>query len=96
MQRATLSEVKNDLWKYLQIAETEEVLITRHGNAAGLLLGFASPGEWLKYEKSLQRIEVARDALRKDKGEPVEEAIKTSRRRTRLKRRGRKPYKNKE
>jgi prevent-host-death family protein len=91
MQRATLSEVKNDLWKYLQIAETEEVLITRHGNAAGLLLGFASQSEWLRYEKALQRIEQARDTLRKDKGEPVEEAIKNSRRRTKLKRRGRKP-----
>src|SRR5688500_18504848 len=34
-----LAEVKDDLSRYLRIAEQEEVVITRHGRPAGVLSG---------------------------------------------------------
>jgi len=46
MKSAPLSEVKNDLSRFLREAEKEEVVITRHGKAAGVLKGFASEDEW--------------------------------------------------
>ena len=42
MKKAPLSEVKDDLPRYLRVAEKEEVVITRHGKPAGLLIGFRS------------------------------------------------------
>lgn len=44
-----LSEVKDDLSRYLREAEDGEVVITRHGRPAGVLIGFASEDDWLDY-----------------------------------------------
>lgn len=41
MKKAALSEVKDDLSRFLRVAEKQEVLITRHGRPAGVLIGFA-------------------------------------------------------
>ena len=35
MKQIALAEVKNDLSKYLRLAETEEIIITRHGKRNG-------------------------------------------------------------
>ena len=40
VKEVPLSEVKDDLSRYLREAETEEIVITRHGKPAGLLIGF--------------------------------------------------------
>jgi prevent-host-death family protein len=37
--------VKDDLSRYLRLAESEEVVITRHGRPAGVLIGFGSEDE---------------------------------------------------
>jgi len=42
MKKVALSEVKDALSKYLRLAEKEEVVITRHGKPAGVLIGFKS------------------------------------------------------
>ncbi len=73
MKRIALSEVKDDLSKYLRIAETEEVVITRHGKPAGVLKGFASEDDWFDYRlerdpRFLQRIQRARRSLRSGRG----------------------------
>src|SRR3989338_6023437 len=44
-----LAEVKDDLSKYLRLAADEEIVITRHGRPAGLLVGFASEDDWFEY-----------------------------------------------
>jgi prevent-host-death family protein len=44
-----LFEVKDDLSRYLRLAEGEDIVITRHGKPAGLLIGFASEEEWFEY-----------------------------------------------
>ena len=77
MKTAPLSEVKNDLSKYLRRAEKEEVIITRHGKPAGVLKGFASEDEWFEYRllndpQFLKRVEKARREIRAGKGVPIE------------------------
>ena len=62
MKQVALSEVKDDLSKYLRLAEKEEVIITRHGKPAGVLIGFESEDDWFEYRLEhdsafLQRVE---------------------------------------
>ena len=38
VRQAALAEVKNDLSRFLRLAEAEEILITRHGKPAGVLI----------------------------------------------------------
>ena len=72
MKKVALSEVKDELSKYLRLAETEEVVITRHGKPAGVLIGFKSEDEWFEYRlqndpRFLARIEAARQSLQDQK-----------------------------
>lgn len=65
MKQIPLSEVKNDLSKYLRLAEEEAIVITRHGKPAGILIGFETEDEWFEYRlehdpRFLKRIEAAR------------------------------------
>jgi prevent-host-death family protein len=78
MKQVALSEIKDDLSKYLRLAETEEVIITRHGKPAGLLVGFASDDDWFNYKlehdpRFLNRIAQARNSLQAGRGVELEE-----------------------
>ena len=78
MKQVALSEVKDDLSKYLRLAEKEEVIITRHGKPAGILIGFESEDDWFEYRLEhdptfLQRIERARRGLRAGRGVRLED-----------------------
>ena len=71
-----LTEVKDDLSKYLRLAVNEEIVITRHGRPAGILIGFASDEDWFEYRlehhpEFLRRIDEARAALRAGQGVPL-------------------------
>ena len=84
MKHVALSEVKDDLSKYLRLAESEEIVITRHGKPAGVLVGFASDDEWFDYKlendpRFLQRIAKARQSIRSGMGIKLEDLPKTSR-----------------
>lgn len=73
MKQVSLTEVKDDLSNYLRLAAQEEIVITRHGKPAGVLVGFASEDEWFEYRlendpRFLKRIEKARQDLRAGKG----------------------------
>lgn len=77
MKKIALSEVKDELSKYLRQAEKEEIIITRHGKPAGILIGFASDDDWFDYRlehdpRFLARIEKARQNLRQGHGIPLE------------------------
>ena len=79
MKKVALSEVKDDLSKFLRLAEKEEVLITRHGKPAGVLIGFESEDDWFDYRlehdpRFLRRIEAARRSLRSGRGVRFEDA----------------------
>ncbi len=78
MKRVALSEVKDDLSKYLRLAETEAVVITRRGKPAGILVGFASEDDWFDYKlehdpRFLRRIAQARAILRSGGGVELED-----------------------
>jgi prevent-host-death family protein len=73
VKKVALSEVKDDLSRYLRVAEKEEIVITRHGKPAGVLIGFESEDYWFDYRlendpRFLKRIETARTSLRAGKG----------------------------
>jgi prevent-host-death family protein len=73
-----LAEVKDDLSRFLRLAAEEEIVITRHGRPAGVLIGFASEEDWFEYRlehhpEFLRRIADARAALREGRGVPLEQ-----------------------
>ena len=78
MKLVALSEIKDDLSKYLRLAENEEIIITRHGKPAGVLVGFASEDDWFEYKlehdpRFFQRIAQARESLKAGKGIKLED-----------------------
>jgi len=81
MKKVPLSEVKDDLSRYLREAEKQEVLITRHGKPAGVLIGFESEDDWFDYRlendpRFLRRVEAARQGLRAGRGVKLEDLDK--------------------
>jgi prevent-host-death family protein len=78
MKEVPLSEVKDDLSRFLREAETQEIVITRHGKPAGVLIGFESEDDWFDYRlendpRFLQRVEKARQSLRAGRGVKLED-----------------------
>jgi len=78
MKKIALSEVKDDLSRLLRMAEKEEIVITRHGKPAGLLVGFGSEDDWFDYRlendpRFLKRIDSARKSLLAGKGIRLED-----------------------
>jgi prevent-host-death family protein len=79
MKRAALSKLKDELSWFLRLTEREEVVITRHGKPAGVLIGFETEEDWFEYrlqrdERFLRRIEAARDSIRAGRGRKLEKA----------------------
>ncbi|HEV8129706.1 MAG TPA: type II toxin-antitoxin system Phd/YefM family antitoxin [Acidobacteriota bacterium] len=73
MKKIALSQVKDDLSKFLRVAENEEIVITRHGKPAGVLIGCSSEDDWFDYRlendpRFLCRIATARASLRAGRG----------------------------
>lgn len=78
VKEVPLSEVKDDLSRYLREAETQEIVITRHGKPAGILIGFQSEEDWFEYRlendpRFLRRIEQARASLQAGRGVRLED-----------------------
>ena len=73
-----LSVVKDDLSRFLREAETQEIVITRHGKPAGILIGFESEEAWSEYRletdpRFLRRVENARASLQAGRGVRLED-----------------------
>ncbi len=78
VRQAALAEVKDDLSRFLRLAESEEILITRHGKPAGVLIGFESEEDWFDYRlehhpEFLRRVAEAREGLRSGQGVRLED-----------------------
>ena len=78
VKEVPLSEVKDDLSRYLREATQQQIVITRHGKPAGVLIGFESEEDWFDYRlendpRFLDRIEKARASLRAGRGVRLEE-----------------------
>jgi prevent-host-death family protein len=68
VRRVPLSEIKSNLSRFLREAEGEEIVITRNGKPAGILIGLASDDDWLDYQlendpRFVRRIEQAPNEL---------------------------------
>jgi prevent-host-death family protein len=73
-----LAKVKDDFSRYLRLAEGSEIVITRHGRPAGVLIGFQSDEDWFEYQlesnpESLARIADAREQVRSGRGTRLED-----------------------
>jgi prevent-host-death family protein len=79
MKKATLSEVKDDLSRHLRLAEKEDIVITRHGKPAGVLVGFETEDDWFDYglendPRFLARVEASRASPRDGRGVSLEDS----------------------
>jgi len=79
IRRVPLSEIKDDLSRFLREAGRQEIVITRHGKPAGVLIGFETEDDWFDYRlendpRLLRRIEAARKSLRAGRGVRLEDA----------------------
>ena len=73
-----LAKVKDDLSRYLRLAADHEILITRHGRPAGVLIGFETDEDWFEYRleqhpEFLRQIQAARAAIRAGQGTRLED-----------------------
>lgn len=73
IKEVPLSEIKDDLSRFLREAEKQEIVITRHGKPAGVLIGFESEDDWFDYKlekdpRFLERVEQARRSLKAGRG----------------------------
>jgi prevent-host-death family protein len=78
VRQVPLSEVKDDLSHFLREAEKQDIVITRHGKPAGVLIGFQSDDDWFDYRlendpRFLRRIAKARKSLRAGRGVRLED-----------------------
>ena len=77
MREVPLSEVKDDLSHLLREAAKQDIVITRHGKPAGVLIGFESEDDWFEYRlehhpEFLKRVQAARAALEVGQGVRIE------------------------
>jgi len=78
IKEVPLSEIKDDLSRFLREAGKQEIVITRHGKPAGVLIGFESEDDWLDYKlendpRFLERVDQARKSLRAGRGTRLED-----------------------
>jgi prevent-host-death family protein len=78
VKEVPLATVKDDLSRYLREAEKGEIVITRHGKPAGVLIGFRSEEDWFDYRlendpRFLDRVARARASLRAGRGVRLED-----------------------
>lgn len=69
MKTHTMTEAKNDICSIIREAEKGEVVITRHGKPAAIVIGFHDEDDWLDYrlehdEAFLEKIAKARKEIR--------------------------------
>lgn len=81
IKEVPLSEIKDDLSRFLREAEKQEIVITRHGKPAGVLIGFESEDDWFEYKlendpRFLERVEQARRSLKLGRGIRLEDMPK--------------------
>jgi prevent-host-death family protein len=76
-QTSAYTEMKDHFCEYVSRAHREQVLVTRHGRVAGVLIGFKSEEDWFDYQlendpRFLRRVGQARKSLRSGQSVPLE------------------------
>ena len=78
LKQVPISEAKEDLSRLLREAGNREIVITRTGKPAGVLIGFKSEDDWFDYglerdPRFLRRVTRARRSLRRGRGVRLED-----------------------
>ena len=78
MKEVPLTEVQDHLSRYIRMAEDEQIIITRHGKPAGVLIGFKDEDDWFDFrlendERFLKRIAQARASALAGQRIPIED-----------------------
>lgn len=78
MKQVALTDMKEDLSRYLQEAESETIIITDAGRPAGVLVGFADEDDWFDYRlehdpRFQARIAQARESIKAGRGIRLED-----------------------
>lgn len=78
MIQIPLNRLKDDLSRYLRMAEKKDIINTRHGVPAGILIGFEDPETWweellLRDPRFRERVAQARGSLREGRGISIEQ-----------------------
>ena len=78
LRAVPLSEIKDDLSRYIRLAEKGAVVITRHGKPAAVLIGFESEDDWFEYRlendpRFLRGVRAARRSIRAEQGVRLED-----------------------
>lgn len=65
-----MTEAKNDICTIIREAEKDEIVITRHGKPAAVVIGFHDDDDWFDYrfehdQEFLRKIAKARDEIKK-------------------------------
>ena len=76
MTTHTMTEAKNDICALIREAEKDEVVVTRHGKPAAVIIGFADDDAWFDYrlehdETFLRKIAKARDQIKRGEFVPL-------------------------
>ena len=69
MRTRTMTQAKNDICSIIRDAETEQIIITRHGRPAAVIIGFKDEEDWFDFrlqhdEGFLKKIAKARAQIR--------------------------------
>ncbi len=83
MKTVAMSDAKNDICTIIRDAEFQEIVITRHGKPAAVIVGFHDEDDWFDYrmehdERFLKRIAQAREDIRAGRFVGLEELEKRS------------------
>jgi prevent-host-death family protein len=81
LKEVPLSAIKDDLSRFLREAEKQEIVITRHGKPAGILIGFEAEDDWFDYKlendpRFVERIKRARQSMQAGSGTRLDELPK--------------------
>lgn len=68
MKHVPFAELRDHLSKYLAEAGEEQIVITKHGKPAGVLIGFATDDDWFDFQfendpRFLKKIEESRASV---------------------------------
>jgi len=81
MKTISMTDAKNDICTIIRDAETQEVIITRHGKPAAIIVGFHDEDDWFNYrlehdERFLKKIAQAREDIHQGRFTSLEELEK--------------------
>ena len=78
MKTITVRDLQKKVRECVDAAQSDRIVITRHGKPAGVLIGFGSENDWFDYRlendpRFLRRIEKARRSLHAGRGVRLED-----------------------